>query len=1277
MTVLELVAVKLGQTLVKSACETVTGSKLAGDLADVSTGVLGNKATDFFQRRDTERALRGIADEVAKRVLSWSEHEYRDVRQEDRIGTVEAVTDTFEQADTGVERVVSSDLDPRILEQHVRTATPNLLRDAGLGNGEQLYDLLLRQSCAEVVRIARKLPNFQATAFGEILQRLTTMLDEMRDNSVETLARLDELCDIARATAAQGSLKDLEDRLPRLAVIDRVALIERWMNAEGPVWTIIVALTDPREQPADTLAEWEADPPSWLVSAPSDARLVAAELAATYGARRLAADLFAAVASDGAARRQFWYARAALLYDELDERERARQILGRAGQSLPLTDPFARALAAVFAEDWDRARDEIKAWQPQDTLNRVLHFTLYTKETWFSCGDNSRDALDRLIELSGSVLRDEWITGIAFVRAFYLVARAEMAQTDHPYADLKEARELAVRVRDDRRLWRRDSSDAVALACRAAVAARDYQAAVALGTAGTGGTTEVEAASPQVRHQVVLARAALGDMTVDVSREDAADAHTYAVLKAHVATRRGEDAVVHWREALDAATDDDQKATALAGLARCGHSDLPELDEFAARFPELGAELRAMADLARGDTGAAVATLRTLARRSLPAALTLATAYDRMGDVDGVVETLCQAADDFHDPQLRFEAVIALRQADRARDAERELDLVLAAAPADWPGRANAQRLGAQLALEASRVERATDLLRAAVASDPLDTPTRWNLIRMLLSRQETDAAWRVFSDHPHSLEPLGVQDAHAWIELHREHGDAETTVRGCLRIMGQFPDSEELATHALLVLVGPGPPRGELPDGVLAALHSAMGTFFERWPDSTHLRRLTLDADPSNVLAQFNELARTTAEDSRGRRELATRAVLGQVPLSVLAAVVHRSYAEVVLRRGVDVLPAWHPDPAEHVACTQAALQAFDGVTVIDTASAVVLGVLPAAVRTKVLGAFRRVIVADDVLRDARIAQATLRDRSSSALIWNEEAQSAQFVESPPQFADQLADESERLVDTIRNLHPRPRPSTTLNQRFSEATFGPCAATLDLAAVQTAPIWADDAALRTVARSFGLPVISTPGVLEALAQRQLISTAEHRDALLALFRSRVGDIPLGTRQLLEIAESENWEVGAAAVALSRPVAWTNPSIGLERALLILKTVQAHSPRMLAGWTYQCVRGATYANTGNPQFASTMVSAVLATALNVASAQGEQTRTLVTVARRGLADASIDRSTIVDPLSASIRFLHGALVRSLTPTIAAQYLLGMTSALDEQDRQIVLRSLLQ
>ncbi len=159
-----------------------------------------------------------------------------------------------------------------------------------------------------------------------------------------------------------------------------------------------------------------------------------------------------------------------------------------------------------------------------------------------------------------------------------------------------------------------------------------------------------------MRELVALARTIRGDKATLVRESDATSPFAAARLRAAQAQSAGEDPLPSLREALTAATDDSDRITALAALARAGADELPGLDEIAVRYPAQGQEIRALADLAQGREGAAIAALRNLATTSLTAALALAGAYSQVGDAAAEVETL-RAEAQTHDRQLRLESL--------------------------------------------------------------------------------------------------------------------------------------------------------------------------------------------------------------------------------------------------------------------------------------------------------------------------------------------------------------------------------------------------------------------------------------------------------------------------------------------------------------------------------------------------------------------------------------------------------------------------------------------
>ncbi|MFI5591155.1 hypothetical protein ACIA5G_39315 [Amycolatopsis sp. NPDC051758] len=109
MSVLGAIAVKLGEVVVKSASEAVTGNKLTGDMAGAVTVVLGGRAVEGMARRKARRHLEERAVRVAEKLLELYGHEFRGLIEDQRAVVVQAVKETFEQAPPGSGLVLGTD----------------------------------------------------------------------------------------------------------------------------------------------------------------------------------------------------------------------------------------------------------------------------------------------------------------------------------------------------------------------------------------------------------------------------------------------------------------------------------------------------------------------------------------------------------------------------------------------------------------------------------------------------------------------------------------------------------------------------------------------------------------------------------------------------------------------------------------------------------------------------------------------------------------------------------------------------------------------------------------------------------------------------------------------------------------------------------------------------------------------------------------------------------------------------------------------------------------
>lgn len=1115
------------------------------------------------------------------------------------------------------------------------------------------------------------------TVLTEHDPRWTTRIASERilESSRRTANEVAEFRQEVRTAREVGSENDLVERLALVPAHHRDAALRRWRDAKEDTWRVLVAVTSTETNPQAVVNQWQSVPPEWLSGCAVPARLVAADLAWAYGAPQLAARLYLSAARDGAPRAQHWAGRAILILLDTDSGAAMAAIDEFA--DLP-ADPLFQAAAAVVRRDWPRLRETLAVWSPDDPLERTLRFMLFQREALMGRGREviDRAVLNEVIAAGTKELTAAHLPGVAMIVARLMVLRAQRGEADHPYKDLRVAGELAVRVRDGRRAVRAPSAEAVAVAVEAALAAGDLALVITLGDATDGQALAQEAQDPAVHEKVVLARALRGEDVGPIRPADATSPFAAARLRAAVAEQRGTDPVPALLEALTAATDDYERITALAGLARAGAVELPGLEEIALTYPDQGREIRALADLAQGRDDQAISSLRSLASTSLTAAMTLANAYRRAGDLAAEVDTLRTAARDFHDPQLRLAAATALvRGGDRA-SARIEVRELLAAAPADWPDLADAQRLGAQLALDDGDLLAGGDLLRAALATDPDDAATRWALVRLLLARSDYPAAWRAYQDHPTNLEPITAEDALAWIEVHREYASGQDTVRGCLRIMRQFADSEGIRAAAISAVIGSGTSQDVLPDELLDEFHTAMAEFTDQWPDSRRLVSVPVPEDPAELLTKMSEFVRTTPEQQEARRELTSKIVVGELPLGVLAAAVSRTYAEVILNRGVDIIPARHPDPAEHAACIQAAREALDTDVVIDTTALVVTRLLGADHQGRAHGAFRLLTV-DNILADARAARQMLNANTRAHLFWDDLAQTPRLIEADERATAALAAAAAALVNDIERVRRLP-PTTPQDPRAQGAFFSPWFPLIDLARSQHATLWSDDTALRTLARAEGMPAFSTPAVLQLLVENGTVSDQQRHEIDRLLLRERVGDLPLLTHPdlLMEVAEDERWQPGSVAIALGRPAAWTDPRHTTDVITPLLRAVTANTPRSLPSWTYWLVRGVAYAHRNTPTTAHLAIAPLLAVIGYISGTQGPAAATMVAACRQALHDTGYTTSGAQDPVVTAARLMYRAISRILPHQTAAQYMTGFTASLDEADRDAIIRIIL-
>jgi hypothetical protein len=968
------------------------------------------------------------------------------------------------------------------------------------------------------------------------------------------------------------------------------------------------------------------------------------------------------------------------LYYELSDDAGWQAALADLGPLEGVADAYARAMIAWLGGDAIRAGRELDGWSPGDRIDRNVRAALRLRLALTPTPDAvlTRESIDRALAVTREALRDQWSSGLALSRARLLITRHGRGESPDGGADLRDARELALRARDDRRVYRGDSAEAAALACQAAVMAMDRTGAIQIGTVAPDGAIPDEADASAVCEYVAIAAITLSRFDVAEDRiARVTEPFARARLDALLAEARGADPQPHILRALDAATDDQQLAQALHELARVGADHLPRLEELRARHPAEASEIEAVAHLGRGQFEEAIRQLRPRRRESPSAALMLVEAYRKADDVDACVQTLRDAADDFGDPDLRHNAAEILAGVGRRAEAEQELAALLVSARPDWSGRADALRLAAQLAYDDDRPEDAATRLQAALAIQPHDGRSRWALVRLLVQRADLSAAYRVIADAPQPLEPTNVDEAELWILLWRGHMPAEHWVTGCLRLLRQFGASDErFSASAISMLVGPGTGQEPLPDSLLSELHQEFERFFQRWPESIYLRRLSAE-DITQLVAQMTELVRTSQEERMRRRRLVRALLFSRVPLGLFAAATRRSTAEIAVRRGTSVLPARHPDPVEIAACAEGVRTGASLDVVIETTALATLVALPAETRTTALGVFSRVITTDDTMRDALIADGALSSRSTDSWVYDEQSDTGRPHQISQTEADRLAEQAAALRALTESLARYPRPVAQASADLDALNLTVAASALDLAHHRGLALWTDDPFLRVVARRVGVASFSTPAVLDLLAAEGTITVEQRETATRRLIEERIGDMPIDEARLLELAEDDQWRAGPVAAVLGRPASWIETLRALRLFGRIIKTAHVHRSDAVPAWLYHAVQGAA-TNAASPGDRTTVSAHLLAITLLECRLQGNAATSLVAVVRQALAETDDpDAPSTPDPLAACAILLRQVIAQDLSYDLATRYVIGTFAALPQPDQDAVLRALLQ
>ncbi|MEV6557905.1 NACHT domain-containing protein [Nocardia sp. NPDC051756] len=208
----ELVAVRLGTALVGRAAHLLLAKQQGDqDRRSEMDALVRRYIPGLRPQRSVQRQFEQIADAVAVRLEPMLAHEFRGMDEGEHTAVVDAVVDTFENADLSDAAIFASNADPAQLARRIRETVrqPTWLS----ASGSALYDQLIAECCDCYVQIVRHLPVFVERAVPEFLRRI----DRLGTDVEQVLERLPK----RSLYAPDGSDHDAAFRREYLELISR------------------------------------------------------------------------------------------------------------------------------------------------------------------------------------------------------------------------------------------------------------------------------------------------------------------------------------------------------------------------------------------------------------------------------------------------------------------------------------------------------------------------------------------------------------------------------------------------------------------------------------------------------------------------------------------------------------------------------------------------------------------------------------------------------------------------------------------------------------------------------------------------------------------------------------------------------------------------------------------------------------------------------------------------------------------------------------------------
>ena len=949
-------------------------------------------------------------------------------------------------------------------------------------------------------------------------------------------------------------------------------------------------------------------------------------------------------------------ARAALAAAASGDLARANTLVGRA-ERIDGSAPSVSVVSAAIVNDasrvaeFERDLDALEHWDISLVGEAILRTEGVEKAIAYF-----RRAVMRYPEHAGLRLR---------LSQLLLGASMQPGHIAAPTAR-REARRLALEARDMRRRWRGPSASAVAVACHVAMASEDLDEVLKLGQAPPSGEATVrEAATEAVRLAVFDAALARGrsDLASEMLGQ-IQDPFELELRTAQLNAANGdlEQAAVGFRRAWSLVRGDDDKMAVWFGLARLGE-DLPDQSLLETNDGLESTIILAEHDVGAGRIDAAINRLRGWRNRSSRVAERLAELYVRQNQIDDAVATLDSAAARFDDPRLLVLAAQFVAERKGYVPAEELAQRALTIVGDDPRLRTLLHEISIAAAQEREHWREMESRTRTLIDEQGATHDRRWLLVGALFNQRQHDEAWAELQTDP-ALGPNSEQRARVWMDLHVRFSPGPELAEHLLGLIDRFGASPDFTAAAIGHFMMMAPQRSDVSDEVGERWQARIGQFLEEHPGHPGFFAIQIPEDPEQAV----EALRPYLEPGSGNyEELRMKVADVELPYGILSAHAGKPYAAALLHRAAGCLPIRPADDRfAEIECA-AARESLNGSVVVDASTLVVASYLE-QLWPRFYGAFARVIMPLPARTDIVHAADEIRRPSQGMMGWNPQADSPTFTNADDAAREHLQTRAEWVLRVADDLDivdwPRLQALPGRDELADEDRFLPWLASLDYAVAHQLSLYVDDLAIRTWARSVGVPTFGTVGVLQALAELGIITGAEHVDSLDALRRAYCVDFPLDIAALSRVAEQDSWRPGPAALPFIRPITWRD-GIRAYRAWRRMCGQAASVDAMLVpGWLQAAIWGAAHGR--RSQNVTAIAAALLSSTIFSVTQPAEALPNLLSAARAVVSQLGGD-----DLLPVVVTNFLETLIPAHGPQLGTRIVLALAAHLEEQDRALV------